>query len=444
MSFIILIAAGLLVPIFYRNNIVIAKIIAVLAFILAAYFVFKGESLNSIFPYFVADDATKLMEFVLLATLAAVSLALTGFERPLISQMLFLAGASLAFLETNNFFMFIVLFEVIAIISYILVANIRNFYNAEGAIKAFIAGAVASGIILLGFALFSFTTDSFIYSEMNVSGKFTLIAEAIMLAGIFYKLTVVPMHGWAADAYSQVNHAAAAILSGVIKSVVLFATFKAFYKFLIAYPLATVLIFSFFAILTMTLANFMALWQKRISKILAYSSIAHSGYALIPFAAAASVYSYAGILYYAVAYIFMQTSVFLLLNDLRRELGVKYLDDIKGLYKKAPLHSLLFTIQLFSLAGIPLLAGFLSKAVAFYAGVDAGLWIIVLIALLNSALAVGYYVWIIKHIYFDEPKNNGEVIQMSTGSMIGQLILLAGTIYFGIVAGDIMNATISF
>ena len=443
MSFIVLIAAGLLVPIFYRNNIVIAKLIAVIAFIMAAYFIFAGQSLGSLFPYFVADDATRLMEFVLLVTLAAVSLALTGFERPLIAQMLFLAGASVAFLETNNFFIYIVLFEVIAIISYILVANIRNFYNAEGAIKAFIAGAVASGIILLGFALFSFSTDSFDYASMNIAGKYTLIAVAIMLAGIFYKLTVVPMHGWAADAYSQVNHAAAAILSGVIKSVVLFATFKAFYKFLVAYPLATVLIFSFFAILTMTLANFMALWQKRVSKILAYSSIAHSGYALIPFAAAASVYSYAGVLYYAVAYIFMQTSVFLILNDLRRELGVKYLEDIKGLYKKAPLHSFIFTIQLFSLAGIPLLAGFLSKAVAFYAGVDAGLWWVVLIALLNSALAVGYYVWIIKHIYFDEPKGN-EVIQMSTGSLIGQLILLAGTLYFGIVAGDIFNATISF
>jgi len=443
MSFIVLIAAGLLVPLFYRNNIFIAKMIAVVAFILAAYFIYVGNSLHAIFPYFVTDDATRLMEYVLLLTLAAVSLALTGFERPLISQMLFLAGASIAFLETDNFFMYIVLFEVIAIISYILVANIRNFYNAEGAIKAFIAGAVASGIILLGFALFSFTTDSFNYAEMNVSGKFTLIAVAIMLAGIFYKLTVVPMHGWAADAYAQVNHAAAAILSGVIKSVVLVATFKAFYKFLIAYPVATVLIFSFFAIVTMTLANFMALWQKRISKILAFSSIAHSGYALIPFAAAASAYSYAGVLYYAIAYIFMQTSVFLILNDLRRELGVKYLQDIKGLYKVAPLHSLFFTVQLFSLAGIPLLAGFLSKAVAFYAGVDAGLWVIVLIALLNSALAVGYYVWIIKHIYFDDTKST-QTISMNHGSLIGQLILLAGTIYFGIVASNIINATVVY
>ncbi len=443
MSFIILIAAGLIVPIFYRNNIFIAKMIALIAFIVAAYFIYQGESLNSVFPYFVLDKATMLIEFALLATLAAVSLSLTGFERPLIAQMLFLAGVSLGLLETNNFFLFIVLFEVVAIISYILVANIRNFFNAEGAIKAFIAGAVASGIILLGFALFSFTTDSFNYAHMNINGKFPLIAVAIMLAGIFYKLTVVPMHGWAADAYSQVNHAAAAILSGVIKSVVLVATFKAFYKFMIAYPVATVLIFSFFAVITMTLANFMALFQKRVSKILAYSSIAHSGYALIPFAAAASVYSYAGILYYAIAYIFMQTSVFLILNDFRREAGVKYLQDLKGLGKRAPLHSLFFTIQIFSLAGIPLLAGFLAKAVAFYAGVDAGLWPIVLIAALNSALAVAYYAWIIKHLYFDEAKCNS-TIKMSAGSLIGQLILLAGTIYFGIVAADVINSTVTF
>ena len=442
MSFIILIAAGLLVPVFYRSNIFIAKLTAILAFMASAYFIYANQSLSSVFPLFVSDDATRVIEYVLLATLAAVSLSLTGFERPLIAQMLFLAGLSVAILETDNFFMFIVLFEAIAIVSYILVANIRNFFNAEGAIKAFIAGAVASGIILLGFAFFSFTTDSFTYADMNVGGKFTLIAFAIMLAGIFYKLTIVPMHAWAADTYSQVNHAAAAILSGVIKSVMLVAIFKAFYKFMIAYPVVSVLIFSFFAILTMTLANFLALFQKRISKILSYSSIAHSGYALIPFAAAASVYSYAGVLYYAVAYIFMQTSVFLILNDLRREGGVKFLEDIKGLGKKAPVHSLFFTIQLFSLAGIPLLAGFLSKAVAFYAGVDAGLWIIVLIAALNSALAVAYYAWIVKHIYFDKTESEA-TISMTPGSLMGQLILLAGTIYFGIYAAGIFNATIS-
>jgi NADH-quinone oxidoreductase subunit N len=442
MSFVVLILAGLFVPLLYKKHIVTAKIVAVSAFALSAIFIMNGSSLHQIFSYFGSDDSIRLMEYVLLLTLAAISVSLTGFERPMIAQMLFLGGVSLALLEVNNFFMFVVLFEVIAIISYVLVANIRNYYNAEGAIKTFIAGAVASGVILLGFALYSLVTGSFDYSQMNVNGKYTLVAAAIMLAGIFYKLTIVPMHGWASDAYSQINHAAAAVLSGVIKSVMLVAVFKAFYPFLKSYPSVTVLIFGFFALLTMTLANFMALWQRRVSKVLAYSSIAHSGYALIPFAAVTSKLAYSGILYYAVAYIFMQTSVFLVLNSLRKDMGVKYIEDLKGLGTRSPLYALFFTIQLFSLAGIPLLAGFLSKAVAFYAGVDAGLWGLVLVALLNSALAVAYYAWIVKHVYFDNAGEGAAAVSISRGSLIGQGILLAGTIYFGIVAGQIIGVAV--
>ncbi|MRJ06732.1 MAG: NADH-quinone oxidoreductase subunit N [Epsilonproteobacteria bacterium] len=440
MSFVVLVLAGLIVPLFYRQNIQVAKGIAVFAFGAAAFLIFNGHSLADYLDYFSITPSIKLMEFVLLLTLAAVSLSLTGFERPLISQMLFLSAVSLGLLETNNLFIFIVLFEAVAIISYILVSNIRNYYNAEGAIKAFIAGAVASGIILFGLALFSFVTPSFEYNQIRVEGKFTLIAVAIMLAGIFYKLTIVPMHGWAADAYAQVNHVAAAILSGVIKSVVMLATFNAFHRFLEFYPAMAVIIFSFFAILTMTLANFMALWQKRISKMLAYSSIAHSGYALIPFAAISSKFAYPGILYYAIAYIFMQTAVFLMLNELRVRAGIKYISHLKGLGKRSPLVALLFTIQIFSLAGIPLLAGFMSKAAAFYAGVDAGLWWLVLIALLNSALAVGYYVILIKNIYLDEPEESS-TIEISYGALIGQLLLLGGTLYFGIIASNIFTST---
>jgi NADH-quinone oxidoreductase subunit N len=155
MSFVILIIAGLLVPVLYKKHITIAKFIAVAAFAGSALSIYLDNSLSSIFIYFASDPSVKLMEYVLLTTLAAVTVSLTGFERPMISQMLFVAGISLGLLEVNNFFMFIVLFEVIAIISYILVANIRNYYNAEGAIKTFIAGAVASGVILLGFALFT-------------------------------------------------------------------------------------------------------------------------------------------------------------------------------------------------------------------------------------------------------------------------------------------------
>jgi NADH-quinone oxidoreductase subunit N len=440
MSFIILIIAGLIVPLLYKKHITIAKIVTASAFALSALFIFTGNDLSQFFSYFHSDGSVRLVEYAVLITLVAVSVSLTGFERPMLAQMLFVGALSLAILETTNMFVFIVLFEAIAIVSYVLAANIRNYYNAEGAIKTFIAGAVAGGIILLGFAIFSVITPSFDYASMEVHTKYSLVAAAIMLAGIFYKLTIVPMHGWASDAYAQINHAVAAILSGLIKSVILVAVFKAFYPFFKSFPSVSVVIFSFFAIVTMTLANFMALWQKRVSKVLAYSSIAHSGYALIPFAAVASEYAYAGIVYYAIAYTFMQTSVFMILNGLRKDLDIKYIDDLKGLGKKSGVYAFFLTAQLFSLAGIPLLAGFLSKAVAFYAGVDAGLWPLVLVALLNSALAVAYYAWLVKQIYFDAPTDE-RTSEIPTGALIGQGLLLAGTIYFGIVAGQIFSVT---
>ncbi|NPA55482.1 MAG: NADH-quinone oxidoreductase subunit N [Epsilonproteobacteria bacterium] len=439
-SLIILIGAGLLVPLFFKGKIVIAKYIATAAFAFAAFNVFMGHGISM--EYFTLTPDIQLLEIVVLIVLAATMMTFSGFERPLVSQTLFLGAASMAMLETNNFLMFIVLFEVIAIISYVLGANIRSRLNAEGAIKMFVAGATASGFILLGFALFAMVTPSFNYAEIAIRGNFTLVAVGIMLAGIFYKMTIVPMHGWAGDAYAQINHSAAAILSSVIKVVVVIATFKAFYIFLQAYLNTTVLLFSFFAIITMTLGNFMALFQKKIAKILSFSSIAHAGYMLIPFAAIASGYSYTALVYLAVAYIFMQTSVFLLLNDLRREAHIKTLDDIRGLYQRSPLHALFFTIQLLSLAGVPIMAGFISKAVTFWAGVDAGLWPLVLIAALNSALSVGYYAWVIKHIYFDTTDGyNTSKIYMTPGSLLGQLILLAGTIYFGIFAAPVFVST---
>jgi NADH-quinone oxidoreductase subunit N len=435
-TLMILVGAGLLVPLFYNRNMVFAKLFATAAFAWAIFNVIQGNGIE--FKYFELNSYVQLLEVVTLVVLGAATLAFSGTERPFISQNLFIAAASMAILETNNFLMYIVLFEVIAIISYVFAANIRTKTQAEGAIKMFIAGATASGVILFGFAMFAMVTDSFDYDKLAISGNFTLIAVAIMLAGIFYKLTIVPMHAWGTDAYAQVNHSAAGILSGVIKTVVVIATFKAFHTFMVAYADMTVIIFSFFAVLTMTVGNFMALFQRDLGKILSFSSIAHAGYMLIPFAAVLSVYAPTGLLYLGIAYVFMQTSVFLILNDLRRDGGVKELDDLKGLASRAPIHSLMFTIQLFSLAGIPPLAGFISKAVGFYAGVDAGLWPIILVALLNSAVSVGYYAWIVKHIYFDDAlPGQRRNIPMSPGSLIGQLILLAGTLYFGIIAADV-------
>ena len=180
----------------------------------------------------------------------------------------------------------------------------------------------------------------------------------------------------------------------------------------------------------------MALFEKRLAKIFSYSSIAHAGYMLLIFVAVRSEFSHIGVLYMTVAYMFMQTASFLILDILRDRYSIKTLEDLKGFSTQHKTLSALFSIQILSLSGIPLLAGFLAKAVVFYALVDSGYWVVALIALLNSALSVGYYIWILKSIYFDTNQKPKILISIPN-KILAQAILASGTIYFGILAGGL-------
>ena len=361
-----------------------------------------------------------------------------------ITQALFLATASVALLQSRTMLAFVVSFEAVSLISIVLVSHIRTKAQAEGAVKMFIAGAISTGMLLLGAAFYLMGGGALDAPVTGNGNLFSLVGIYVMLFAVFYKLTIVPMHGWAADTYALVRHSHAALLTGVAKTVVAMAAFRIFAPSLaqtveMSVPLLVVL-----AVVTMTLGNFMALYQKKLARMLAYSSIAHAGYMLLAYAAVKSGYASTGLLYMAIAYIFMQTAVFLVLDTLRSRYGMQTLEDVKGLAKGNGILAFFFALQLFSLAGIPLLAGFLGKAVVFYAVVDAGLWYIALIALLNSALSVGYYAWIVKHLYFDEVDASAAFKAEEKLTVISQLILFAGTLYFGIFASLVFAVGKSF
>jgi len=385
---------------------------------------------------FSSNESIRLFELILEIVLMA--LVLHDDEDITITQTLFLGAASILLLQSDTILSFVIAFEAVSIISIVLVSYIKTADQAEGALKMFIAGSIATGILLLGVAFYVMGGGLLMEAVPSESSLFSTVGLFIMLAALFYKLTIVPMHGWAADTYALVRHSHAAILSGVAKTVVVVAAFKMFEPFIVAQVTLSVPLLVVLAVVTMTLGNFMALFQKRIAKILAYSSIAQAGYMLLAFAAVQSSYASTGLLYMAIAYIFMQSAVFLLLDTLRKHYDIVTLDDIGGLAKSNKLLSFLFSVQLLSLAGIPLLAGFLGKVVVFYAGVDAGLWYVVLIALLNSALSVGYYAWIIKHMYFDEATNS-KTLFSNKMVLVAQFILLAGTLYFGLFASSVFD-----
>ena len=381
--------------------------------------------------------ATSVLLFESVLAFVLLALLLHEDDDITMTQILFIGAASFLLLQSESVLEYVIAFEAVSIISVVLVAQIHTKEQAEGAVKMFMAAGLATGILFLGLLFYTMGGGMLqepVSSELN---SFGVIGLAIMLAGIFYKLTIVPFHGWAADTYALVRSSHAAILSGVAKSVVALATFKIFSPYILNNLDAVVPVLVLLSVVTMTLGNFLALKQKRLSKILSYSSIAHAGYILLAFAAISSTYATTGILYMSIAYIFMQSAAFLALGTLQKHYGIETLDELKGFSVQNPLLAFFFSVQLLSLAGIPLLAGFLAKAVVFYAGVDAGLWYVVLIALLNSALSVGYYAWIIKTIYFDAFKGKKSMYTQMILPTFAQVILFGGTIYFGIFAGTV-------
>ena len=420
------------------HNQFLLKTLAITALIVAGNLTF-GHNVTPL-NGFSLTSGIELFEVIVFIVLGAV--ILSEDENINITQSLFIASASVLLLESNTFLTFIISFEAISIISFILVSNIQNATQAKGAIKMFISGAIATGFIVLGVTLYSF--EGYSLNELiNVkSGVYGIVGIWIVLMGLFYKLTIIPMHSWAADSYAEIKPSHAAILSGVAKTVVVIATFKIFAPFILNNLNFNTTILVILAVSTMTLGNFLALFQKRIGKILSYSSIAHAGYMLLAFVAVQSAYASTGLLYMAIAYIFMQTALFLLLGKLSNGSTEMTLEDFKGLASKDKSSALFFTIQLFALAGIPLLAGFLGKAVLVYAVVDANFIAVALITLLNSALSVAYYAWIVKHIYFDVAGADNKISSVKLMPRIAQIVLLSGTIYFGVFAYNVFSVTL--
>jgi len=432
-AFSILFGAALLG--FALRPLLLVQGFALAALAAAAYF----APMPPLMAGFSADTLSVFFGRLLMVAVAAAVLSET--ERINIVQSLFIGAAGLLLLESATLLTFVFAFEALSVISFVLVARMQNASQAEGAVKMFIAGALATGLIMLGLALFTLGGHPLNAPLEGTVGVLESIGLWIILAGLFYKLTVVPMHGWAADSYALVRPAHAAIVSGIAKTVVVVALFRLFAPWFAASP-ASIAVLLTLAVITMTLGNFLALFQQRLGKILAYSSIAHAGYMLMAVAAVQSAQAPAGVLYLAVAYLFMQTAVFLLLDRIGNGVSDLTLDDVRGLSRRDRLAAFFLAVQLFSLAGIPLLAGFLGKVVAVYAVVDAGYWPIALAALLNSALSVGYYAWIVKHLYFDAAEPRSRLVPLASVPSAAQLLLLAGTLYFGIAAYTVFSAVL--
>jgi NADH-quinone oxidoreductase subunit N len=297
--------------------------------------------------------------------------------------------------------------ELMALSFYVMVGFLRTSKRSnEAAMKYLLLGAFSSGFLAYGFSVMYGISGSTkladIATAIAARGPFdpmVLLALATTSVGLLFKISAVPFHMWAPDAYEGAPTTVTAYLSVASKAASIAFLLRIFLGPLVSAREAWEPILSFVAVATMTVGNLAAINQSNIKRLLAYSSISHAGYMLLGLIAGNAT-GIKGIAVYVLVYTFMNLGAFLVLVALRRKgiLG-EDMDDIAGLMHKSPGYALLMLIFLLSLAGIPPTAGFLGKYYIFLSLIETGHYTLAVIGTLYVAVAIYYYFRIVRSMF---------------------------------------------
>jgi NADH-quinone oxidoreductase subunit N len=299
--------------------------------------------------------------------------------------------------------------ELMSLSLYVLAAIDRDSERAaEAGLKYFVLGALSSGMLLYGASLIYGVTGTVTFTgiaQAAPEGGVGLVFGIVFLfAGFCFKVSAVPFHMWTPDVYEGAPTPITAFFAAAPKV----AAIAMFVRATIAsFPGITTQwqqILVFVAIASMALGAFAAIGQRNIKRLMAYSSIGHMGFALIGLASATEE-GVRGIVVYMAIYLTMTLGTFACILAMRRDGAmVEEIADLAGLSRTNPAMALFLAILLFSLAGVPPLAGFFAKFYVFLAAIQAGLYTLAVIGVLASVVGAYYYLMIIKTMYFDEPK----------------------------------------
>ena len=325
---------------------------------------------------------------------------------------------------STDLVMLLVAWELMSIPTYALAAfSKRDPISNEAAIKYFLFGALSSAILVLAIGLVYGVTGTTnigeaIVSMVNIQKDLvpvTLLALALFIAGFGFKMGLVPFHMWLPDAYEGAPTTIGALLAAGTKKAGFAAAIRVIVlaTFVLHLDWATAL--AVIAVFTMTLGNLGALVQKSVPRILAYSSIAQAGYIMIGLALAPySDQALGGSLFHIINHAVMKSAAFIAVAAVAVTLTSYSLEKYRGLAKRMPLTAIALSISLLALAGVPPLNGFWSKLVLFNAAITTGpeIWwgpYLAIAGVLNSALSLGYYAWIMRKMYMEESPDKTKV-----------------------------------
>jgi NADH-quinone oxidoreductase subunit N len=318
---------------------------------------------------------------------------------------------------STDLVMLLVAWELMSIPTYALAAfSKRDPISNEAAIKYFLFGALSSAILVVAIGLVYGITGTTnigqaIVSMVNVQPDLvpiTLLAVALFIAGFGFKMGLVPFHMWLPDAYEGAPTPIGALLAAGTKKAGFAAAIRVIVLAVFVLHLDWSMTLAIIAVFTMTLGNLGALVQKSVPRILAYSSIAQAGYIMIGLALAPySDQALGGSLFHIINHAVMKSAAFIAVAAVAVTLASYSIEKYRGLAKRMPLTAIALSISLLALAGVPPLNGFWSKLVLFNSAIVTGpeIWwgpYLAIAGVLNSALSLGYYAWIMRKMYMEE------------------------------------------
>ncbi len=379
-----------------------------------------------------SDQLGGIFALVTVGVTLAVALASIDYQKgpsnPVYYSLLaFTALGMILLAYAQDLLMLFVAWELMSLPTYVLAGFDKKIRSNEASVKYAIIGAMSSAVILYAISLAYGLTGSTGISQVVqgfVSHPTALagVATLLFVAGFGFKMSIVPFHMWIPDAYEGAPTTISTLLAAATKKAGFIAAIRVLLAITTLYvvtqsPYFTMAnVFAVLALLTMTVGNVSALTQKSMTRLLAYSSIAQAGYMLIGFVAfsnapgsAAATLGLTGTIFHVINHAVMKGVAFLAAGLVLLQLKRADLKAYDGLARRMPLTAFTLAVALLGLAGVPPLSGFWSKLILVLSVANGPYAWLALAAILNSAFSLGYYAWIVKRMYMDEPESAEKV-----------------------------------
>jgi len=345
-------------------------------------------------------------------------------------------GGMMGVTLTGDIFNLYVFFEIMCISSYALVAFRRKWDSIEAGLKYMIVSSFGTSFILLGIAFLygqagSLNIADLIQKLEGISSSNLIVPLSLFVAGFGIKIAMVPLHMWMPDAYQAAPSAMAALFSGATATVGIYAMIRVVYILFGAFAIG--ITFATLGLVTMVLGALMALAQRDLKRLLAYSGISQIGYILLGIGLG-TVLGVQGGLFHLFNNAIYKTMLFMIAGAIVYRVGTSDMDQLGGLWKNMPVTGTLFAVGALAISGVPPFNGFASKWTIYVAGIEAGRPVFTIIALITSALTLAYFLKALNSIFLGQrPKHLSDVKETPLPMMFPIMLLAVLCVVFGVL-----------